>query len=130
MMHKEPVRRSFLLGKPFRPALPSPSAYTLPISSLPTGPWPPSLVPTWQTTAWTGVCFSRLSSSGSVITLRRNSSHRAVLFVPVSRCRETPSLGARARAPPLGIRDTLKKDGGSAASIQREASGHLERAKQ
>jgi hypothetical protein len=128
MMHKEPVRRSFLLGKPFRPALPSPPAYIT--SSLPTGPWPPSLVPTWQTTAWTGVCFSRLSSSGSVITLRGNSLYRAVLFILVSRCRETLPLGARARAPPLGIRDTLKKDGGSAASIQREASGHLERAKQ
>jgi len=128
MMHKEPVRRSFLLGKPFRPALPSPSAYIT--SSLPTGPWPPSLVPTWQTTAWTGVCFSRLSSSGSVITLRGNSLYRAVLFVLISRRREGASLGARARAPPLGIRDTLKKDGGSAASIQREASGHLERAKQ
>src|SRR5262249_18530166 len=130
MMHKEPARRSFLLGKPFRPALPSPPAYTPPISSLPTGPWPPSLVPTWQTTVCTGVCFSRLSSSGSVIRPQYNSSHRAVLFVPASRCRETLPLGARARAPPLGIRDTLKKDGGSAASIHREASGHIERAKQ
>ena len=103
MMHEEPARRSLLLGKPSRPALSSPPAYTLPISSLPTGPWPPSLVPTWQTTVWTGVCFSRLSSSGSVITLGGNSSHRAVLFGPVFRCRETLPLGARARAPPRSV---------------------------
>ena len=103
MMHKEPVRRSFLRGKPFGPALPSLSAYDLPTSLLPAASWPPSLVPTWQTTAWAGVCFSRLTSSGLVIMRRRDVSPRVASVLPVSHCRELAPLGARARAPPRSL---------------------------
>ena len=101
MMHKEPVRRSFLRGKLFKPVLPSPSAYAPPASSLPAASRPPSFMPAWRTTTRTGVYSSRLTSIGLVIMRRRDASPGTIASVmPGSHGREPAPLGARARAPP------------------------------
>lgn len=121
MMNKEPARRSFLRGKLFWPtpsSLPVSSFLRLPLLIT---PWPPSLVPTWQTTAWAGVCFSRLSRSRSMTIARRDLSHRAVSVMPVSHRRETVPPGARARAPPPSLH--AAKDGGSVVAILSRGSG-------
>jgi hypothetical protein len=88
------------------------------------------LVPTWKTTACIGVCFSRLTSNGLVITSRREPARRVAWVLPGFRCRETVPLGARARAPPLRMQCTLEKDGGSVVEIYQAACGDIERAKQ
>ena len=96
-----PNKEGTEIGKLFKPALPSPSAYAPPVSSLPATSWPPSFVPTWQTTTWAGVYFSRLTSSGLVIMRRRDTSPgRIASVMSGSHCREPAPLGARARAPP------------------------------
>jgi hypothetical protein len=88
------------------------------------------LVPTWKTTACTGVCFSRLTSNGLVIASRRELARSVAWVVPGFRCRETAALGARARAPPLSVQYTLEKDGGSTVAVYQDASRDIERAKQ
>ena len=130
MLNKELMQRSFLLGEPLRPASPSFSVYSFSLSFFPATPWPPSLVPTWKTTACTGVCFSRLTSDGSVIASRGEPVRSVAWVLPGFRCRETTPLGARARAPPLSIQCTLEKDGGSMVEIYQDACGDIERAKQ
>jgi hypothetical protein len=103
------------MGKLSKPAWSSSPADALLISSLLTTPWPPSLVPTWKTTAWAGVCFSHQTSSGLVTTYRRDSSRRIALGIPGFRRRGIVSLGTRARAPPSRIHAT--KDGGCVTTI-------------
>jgi hypothetical protein len=104
------------MGTLSKPAWPSSPANALPIiSSLLTTSWPPSLVPTWKTTAWAGVYFSHQTSSGLVTTYRRDSSRRVALVIPVFRRREMVLLGTRARAPPSRIHAT--KNGGCVATI-------------
>ena len=130
MLDKELTQRSFLLGKPLRPASPSSPVYSFSSSFFPSTPWPPSLIPTWKTTACTGVCFSRLTSNGLVITSRGKPACSVAWVVPGFRCRETTPLGARARAPPPGVQSTLEKDGGSMVAIYQDARRDIERAKQ
>jgi hypothetical protein len=91
------------IRKPQGLAVSSPMASSPVISPFPATSWPPSLVPTWKTTAWAGACFSRLTRSGLVTTHRREPALRTVRIVPVLRSRELASLGARARAPPPNV---------------------------
>ena len=126
----DPNEEGTEMGKPLRPASPSLSAYSFSLSLFPATPWPPSLVPTWKTTACMGVCFSRLISNELVIRSWREPARSVASVVPGFRCRETTPLGARARAPPLSIQCTLEKDGGSMVEIYQDACGDIERAKQ
>jgi len=116
-----PNKAGTATGKRWKPAWPSSPANALPLSSPLTTPWPPSLVPTWKTTAWAGVCFSHQTSSGLVTTDRRDSSRRVALVIPAFRCWEMVSLGTRARAPPSRTQAT--KNGGCAATILSRCSG-------
>jgi len=104
--------------KPLWPASPFLSAYFSPAPLLPITPWPPSLVPTWKTTAWIGICFSRLTASGTIPACRVSS--RAIPVVPVSRFREVTPVGARARAPPPSVWP-LQRNGESTALIYSDA---------
>lgn len=98
---KELTTRSFFPRKPLRLTSPLLAAAVLRDLSLPTHSWPPSLVPTWKTTAWTGLRFVRLlgSTNGLIRRLEPVAAAAASVF-PHAYSRETPVFAANARAPP------------------------------
>jgi hypothetical protein len=108
MMHKEFSQRSFFLGTPRRLASSLFLSFALPSFPLPVAPWPPSLIPTGETTSWTGECVSCLVVSEAV---EMNQREVVPVVFPALRFRETVPLGARARAPPFPVPFTPKRDG-------------------
>lgn len=124
-LRKEPSPRSFLRGKLQRPASSPRAAFSSASASFPGTPWPPSLIPNSGTTAWTGVCFSRLVTSGTVPSFL----HEPFRFVTASGVclLGVFPLDARARAPPLCVW-CLQQNGGNVAEHFYIATG-AERAK-
>jgi hypothetical protein len=101
MLHiEEPTIRSFFQGNPFRLTTPLFSAYIPTLFPFPTNSWPPSLVPTWKTTAWTGVCFSHAKKGAYGFMQGYEAGHENTgIFRQIS-YRETSLITANARAPP------------------------------
>jgi hypothetical protein len=97
---EEPTIRSFFQGKSFRLTLSSSSVYSPTLFPLPTNPWPPSLVPTWKTTAWTGVCFSHAKKGAYSYVQGYEAGHENTVIFRRIHYRETSLITANARAPP------------------------------
>lgn len=97
---KELPIRSFFQGKPRRLTASFLSAYIPASFPFPTNPWPPSLVPTWKTTAWSGVCFSHAKKGayGSMQGHKAGQENAAIFRRRNSR--ETSLIAAHARSPP------------------------------
>jgi hypothetical protein len=96
---KELFACSFPLGKPLWFSLP---AFSVHAALDPTyqNSWPPSLVPTWETTGWTGMCFTHLVRSAPVLIRRRESIHGPSSLSYKAESREANFMAANARAPP------------------------------
>jgi hypothetical protein len=120
---KEPSSRSLLRGKLQQPASSSRAAFSSASASFSGTPWPPSLIPNSGTTAWTGVCFSRLVTNGTVPSFF-HEPFRCVSSSDVC-LREVFPLDARARAPPPRV-GHLQQDGGSVAKHFYTATGGRE----
>jgi hypothetical protein len=97
---EEPFVRSFFQGKSFRLTSSLFSAYTPALFPFPTNPWPPSLVPTWKTTAWTGVCFSHAKKGAYGFVQGYEAGHENTVIFQRRYYRETSLITANARAPP------------------------------
>jgi hypothetical protein len=90
---------SFLPGKSLRIVFLPFSAHVTPNPS-PVDSWPPSLVPTWETTAWTGMCFVHVIGGAPELISQHESIHGAASLFQGTGSREANFLAARARAPP------------------------------
>lgn len=90
---------SFFQGKSLR-LITSFSAYLPASFPFPTNPWPPSLVPTWKTTAWSGVCFSHAKKGASGSMQGHKASQGNISLFHRVNHRETNLIDAKARAPP------------------------------
>lgn len=97
---KEPTIRPFFQGRLFRLPTPLLSAYIFTPFPLPTNPWPPSLVPTWKTTAWTGVCFSHAKKGAYGFMQGYEAGHENTVIFRWMNYRETSLITVKARAPP------------------------------
>lgn len=110
MLHdKEPTLRSFFRGKPLRRTSPLLSTYIPVPFSFPMTPWPPSLVPTWKTTAWTGMCFSHTKKGVCDFVQGCEAGQENALIFPWVDCRGTSLIAANARAPPSEPQEVTKR---------------------
>ena len=103
MLYKESPLHSFLWGKPFWPAFHPPLSSSFASLFTPVCEWPPSLVPTRETTAWIGICFSHATTPEIANTGQGQHPWRSAEILPAIYSQETCPLGSRARAPPLGV---------------------------
>jgi hypothetical protein len=101
MLHgKESVLYSFFHGKSFTLTASLFSAYIPQSLLFPVKTWPPSLVPTWKTTVWTGVCFSHAKKGACSFLLGQEANRADALIFHQLSYRETSLMAANARAPP------------------------------
>jgi len=104
MLHgKESVLYFFFHGKSFTLTTPLFSTYIPRALLFPVKTWPPSLVPTWKTTVWTGVCFSHAKKGACSLPLGQEAGQADASSFHQLSYRETHLMAANARAPPRSV---------------------------